>query len=217
MHRLKMTKAASSGREESPLFDPAFLWLPLDWESLFGTCGEIEIEVGCGKGGYLLQRAQQHPDRCFVGLEYARAYLLTMAERIRRRGIANIRVARCEAGYFFRECVPNASVSAFHLLYPDPWPKKRHHKRRLIQHDFLGDLRRVLLPGATLNIATDHAGYFEWMLEHFSAWKGTFVMESTVLSTPEEKAGFEGRTNYEIKYLKEGRTVHLLTGRRTGF
>jgi tRNA (guanine-N7-)-methyltransferase len=217
MHRLKAPKRVSRGKVETPIFDPASLWLPLDWEALFGACGTIELEVGCGKGGYLLQRAQLHPERCFVGLEYARAYLLTMADRIRKRGIANIRVARCEAGGFVRECVPDASVSAFHLLYPDPWPKKRHHKRRLIQHDFLNDLRRVLIPGGEIDIATDHAGYYKWMLDRFAAWKGTFVISSTVLSTPEEKAGFEGRTNYEIKYLKEGRAIHLLTGRRTGF
>lgn len=217
MHRLRSPKRNSAGRGNPPIFDPDELWLPLDWEALFGVHREIEVEVGCGKGGFLLKRAQAHPDRCFVGLEYARAYLLTMAERTRKRGIPNVLVSRSEAGYFFRECVPDASVSAFHLLYPDPWPKKRHHKRRLIQHGFLASLRRVLVPGATLNIATDHSGYFEWMLEHFVAWKGTFVMKSKVLSTPEEIAEFEGRTNYEIKYLKEGRTVHLLTGRRTGF
>jgi len=191
--------------------------VPLDWRKVFGRSGAVEIEVGTGKGRFLLDRAAKNPDRCFVGLEYARAYLNTLALRAVKRGLKNIRVTRCEAGLFFGELVPDCSVSAFHLLYPDPWPKKRHHKRRLIQRAFLADLRRVLVPGAILNIATDHPDYFEWMLDHFREWKGTFVIETKILSTPTERKRFAGRTNYEIKYLAEGRTLHLLYGRRTGF
>lgn len=152
-----------------------------------------------------------------MGLEYARSYLRTIQERVAKRGLTNVRVARSEGGEFFRDSIPDGSIHAFHLLYPDPWPKKRHHKRRLIQHDFLEDLRRTLVPGGELNIATDHEGYFEWMVLHFEVWKGTFVMEPRVLDTPESRGGFVGRTNYETKFLAEGRPLYLLTGRRTGF
>ena len=200
-----------------PAFDPEQISPPLDWSRLFGRSRPVEIEVGCGKGRLLLGLAEAHPERNFVGLEYARAYLLTVAERARKRGLSNVRVTRFEAGRFFREWVPDSSVSAFHLLYPDPWPKKRHHKRRLIQDEFLRELRRVLLPEAGLDIATDHEGYFEWMADHFRQWKGTFVMEPEVIAPVSDRRAFVGRTNYEIKYLAEGRTLYLLTGRRTGF
>jgi len=202
---------------EFPIFDPEDWPRPLVWEDLFRFQGPIEIEVGCGKGRFLLSQATQHPDTCYVGLEYARAYLLATAQRAAKLGLMNVRVARCEADSFCREYVKDASISAFHLLYPDPWPKKRHHKRRLIRHDFLAELRRVLAPGAILNIATDHSGYFEWMLEQFEAWKGTFLMEPRILSSPEDRKGFEGRTNYESKYLHEGRVLYFLEGTRTAF
>jgi tRNA (guanine-N7-)-methyltransferase len=217
MPRLRPAKGSGNCFATGSIFDPKDLDLPLDWKRLFGKEGPVEIEVGCGKGRFLLERATQNPDRRFIGLEYARAYLETIAKRCSKRGLENVRVSKCEAGEFFRECAPDASLEAFHLLYPDPWPKKRHHKRRLIQHEFLGELRRVLKPGAELNLATDHASYFEWMLEHFDRWKGTFLMTARALTSPQERAGFEGRTNYEIKYLKEGRAIYLLTGRRTGF
>jgi tRNA (guanine-N7-)-methyltransferase len=199
------------------LFDPDALPKPLDWALLFPKPGPVEIEVGLGKGRFLLSRAAADPGSRFVGLEYARAYLMTVAERCAKGGLSNVRVSRCEAAAFFRESVPDSSVSAFHLLYPDPWPKTRHHKRRLIQDDFLRDLRRVLIPGAALNLATDHQDYYEWMVEMFDQWKGTFVMESKVLATQEELAAFSGRTNYEVKYAAEGRPLHFLTGIRTGF
>ncbi len=199
------------------IFDHELLPKPLEWNHLFPRLGRIEVEVGCGKGRFLLERAATHPEACFVGLEFARAYILAMQERAIKRALTNVRLARAEAGQFFRESIPDASIHAFHLLYPDPWPKKRHHKRRLIQHDFLENLRRVLVPQGEINIATDHEDYFEWMLIHFEVWKGTFVMEPRILQTPEDRAGFQGRTNYEIKFLAEGRPLYLLTGRRTGF
>lgn len=209
-----MPKRTAAAR---PLFEPESMDRPIQWRDLFHREAEVEIEVGCGKGRYILSRAEAHPDRDFVGLEYARAYLLWLDQRAADRGLPNLKVARCEAGWFFRECVPDASVSAFHLLYPDPWPKKRHHKRRLIEDGFLAELRRTLRPGATINIATDHADYFEWMLEAFNRWKATFVMTPRVLASPEELQAFEGRTNYEVKYAAQGRPLHFLVGRRTGF
>jgi len=199
------------------LFDPEILPKPLEWRTLFPCPRHVEIEVGCGKGRFLLDRAAAHPDDCFVGLEFARAYLRTIEERAMRRGLENVRLARSEGGQFFRESIPDASIHAFHLLYPDPWPKKRHHKRRLIQHEFLEDLRRVLVPGGEIDIATDHEDYFGWMILHFEVWKGTFVMEPRIIQTPDNHSGFVGRTNYEIKFLAEGRPLYLLTGRRTGF
>ncbi|MCA9411494.1 MAG: tRNA (guanosine(46)-N7)-methyltransferase TrmB [Candidatus Omnitrophica bacterium] len=189
----------------------------IDFSQIFQTQGPLEIEVGCGKGRFLVHRAGENPDRNFLGLEYARAYFKTIANRCEIRGLRNVRVVRAEAFDFFRQNVPDHSVSAFHLLYPDPWPKKRHHKRRLIRGEFLAELRRTLVRGAIVNIATDHRGYFDWMCEQFDDWKGTFVLDRQILSTREDLAEIEGRTNYEVKYIREGRPLHFITGYRTGF
>ncbi|MCA9435369.1 MAG: hypothetical protein KC978_06260, partial [Candidatus Omnitrophica bacterium] len=81
----------------------------------------------------------------------------------------------------------------------------------------LAELRRTLVRGAIVNIATDHRGYFDWMCEQFDDWKGTFVLDRQILSTREDLAEIEGRTNYEVKYIREGRPLHFITGYRTGF
>ncbi|MCG3197304.1 MAG: tRNA (guanine-N(7)-)-methyltransferase [bacterium] len=198
------------------LFEPDQLSKPLNWTDLFGRSGPVEVEVGCGKGRFLLGRAMEHPEVNFVGLEYARAYLRTLAERAERLRLANVRAAREEAARFFQEFVPESSVSAFHLLYPDPWPKKRHHKRRLIRPDFLVDLRRALVPGALLNLATDHRGYFDWMLEQLAGFGESFEIEPRAIEGPEELATLAGRTNYEIKYAAAGRPLYFITGKRKG-
>lgn len=204
-------------RTPSVVFTPQSPGEQISFEKLFGRTGPVEIEVGCGKGRFLLNQASQQPERLYIGIEFAKAYLKTIDQRVVRHGLENVRATRYEAGRLFHWHLPDHSVSAFHLLYPDPWPKKKHHKRRLIQHRFLSDLRRVLQPGALINIATDHQDYFVWMEEHFAQWRATFVMQSRVISKRSELDTLEGRTNYETKYIAEGRTLHYLTGYRTGF
>jgi tRNA (guanine-N7-)-methyltransferase len=198
-------------------FDPEQLPQPLDLQVLFPGIHHLELEVGCGKGKFLLNRAAAHPAHGFIGLEYAKAYIRTMEKRAIKLGLENIRLARSEAAQFVKESLPDSSLHAFHLLYPDPWPKRRHHKRRLIQHDFLQDLRRVLARDAEINIATDHEDYFTWIVKHFHAWQATFVIHSRALRTMDELRPFEGRTHYELKFLKEGRSIYLIQGYRTGF
>lgn len=192
-------------------------WDQLDWKRVFGREGSVEVEVGCGKGRFLLEKAVENPEVNFLGLEYANEYFGVIAKRAKARGLRNVRVVRDEAFDFFRNRIPSQSVSAFHLLYPDPWPKKRHNKRRLIRSEFLHELRRVLAPGARINIATDHPDYFEWMSREFDQWKATFVLDRRVISDPRELGVLKGRTNYEVKYIAEGRPLHFITGHRTGF
>ncbi len=190
---------------------------PLEISRSFDQQGPLEIEVGCGKGRFLLSRASSVPERNFLGLEYAKAYFATIARRACAKNLSNVRVAKAEAYEFFETFLPDQSLSGFHLLYPDPWPKKRHHKRRLIRDDFLWELRRTLRRDAVINIATDHRAYFDWMCEHFNHWKATFVLETKIVSERKDLLKLTGRTNYEIKYIEEGRPLHFITGYRTGF
>ncbi len=175
---------------------------PFDWEAIFGNSNRVEIEIGTGKGRFLIASAQSHPDVNFLGIDYSRKYLRMAAERMAKRGLTNVRVIRAEAREVVEKCVPDGSVGAFHIYFPDPWPKKRHHKRRLITAEFALLLPRKLLIGGEIRTVTDHAGYFEEIVSHFAAspllGEAPFPVEEQC----------EGLTNYERKYVKEGRPIY---------
>lgn len=130
----------------------------------------IELEIGSGKGTFLLGAAAGSPGVNYLGIEYAREFFVYAADRVRRGGLANVRMLCADAGEFVRWRLPSASVSVVHLYFPDPWPKARHHRRRMISDRFLTDCARVLRPGGELRVVTDHAGYWAWMEEHFARW-----------------------------------------------
>lgn len=181
---------------------------PLDLESVFGNSHPLEIEIGIGKGLYLMGAAQHLPNHNFIGIEISRKYLRMARERIEKRPIENVRFFCGEAHTFLEEWIPDESCWVLHIYYPDPWYKKRHHKRRLIQKAFLELVYRKLIPGGYLLIATDHAGYWEWIQEHLE--NQTLLLKDKRL--PQPPPGFEGLTNYEIKYKREGRDIF-----RTGY
>jgi len=177
---------------------------PIVWGEMFGNDHPVELEIGMGKGTFLTDSAKARPGTNFFGLEYARYYWRYASDRLRRNGCENVRTARAEAGYFVREFLPEGSLSVVHIYFPDPWPKKRHNKRRLIQPGFLLEMRRVLKAGGRLQIVTDHAGYFEQIRE---------VVTGSPLKVVEYEAGEVG-TNFERKYLREGRTFQSIAAVR---
>jgi tRNA (guanine-N7-)-methyltransferase len=111
-----------------------------------GTGRPIELEIGSGKGTFLVQHAKLYPDVDYLGIEWAKAFWRYAADRARRHGLDNVRLLRCDAAVYVRHYVPDATFRQVHIYFPDPWPKKRHNKRRLIQADFLRELHRVLIP-----------------------------------------------------------------------
>ena len=133
---------------------------PVSSEVLFGNEQPLEIEIGTGKGTFLAEEACRRNEVNFLGLERASRYWRHASDRLRRRGCENARVVLAEAGYFLAGFVPDAAIRAVHVHFPDPWPKKRHHKRRLIQSSFVREIERVLESGGRLQIVTDHADYF---------------------------------------------------------
>ena len=157
--------------------EPALLDLPddqgmLSWQNIFLNDQPVELEIGSGKGTFLLAAATQFPNHNFVGIEWARAYCDFAADRLRRHGLTNARMVRSDANWWIRAHVPDQSLHALHVYFPDPWPKARHHKRRLIQTSFLQQAVRILVPGGVLRVVTDHAGYFE----HIRAVVGEFKL-----------------------------------------
>lgn len=185
----------------------------------------FEIEVGSGKGTFLVQEAGNHPHN-FLGIEWAREYADYAADRVRRHGLTNVRVLHTDAGEFLHWRTPDAIASVIHLYFPDPWPKTRHHRRRMFQDRFLADARRILLPGGELRVVTDHEDYWAWMQEHAGPWFGPPPSPDA----PDAPGGFERRefnppvsagegelvgTNFERKYRREGRPFHAMVLRRS--
>jgi tRNA (guanine-N7-)-methyltransferase len=182
---------------------------PLDWGQVFGNDHPVELEIGTGKGTFLTDQAKARPEVNFFGIEWANWFYRYAADRLRRNGCLNARVVRAEAGYFLNEFVPDASLSVLHVYFPDPWPKKRHHKRRLVQEPFLRQAERVLVPGGRLQVVTDHKAYFEENIE--PVLKSSRVLQVIEYNRPGSAA--EGEfvgTNFERKYRRQGRPFYAL-------
>ena len=186
---------------------------PVDLAALFGNDHSVELEIGCGKGGFLLRQAKAHPERNYVGIEWANKFYQYASDRMARWGMVNVRIMRTDAKHFVVHRLPPACLEALHVYHPDPWPKKRHHKRRLFMPDFVEAAIRVLKPGGRLAVQTDHAEYFDQIQ---SVLSGRPQLVQTPFDDAEfGAAGERTETNYEVKYLREGRKIFRLAFRRT--
>ncbi len=177
---------------------------PRTWFSEDRRQAPIELEIGSGKGTFIVNQALATPDINYLGIEWARAYWLYAADRARRHNLNNVRMLRADASAFIRSWCPDAIFTQVHVYFPDPWPKARHNKRRLIQAPFLAELHRVLLPEGRVRIATDHADYFQWMNDHLA--QVTHLFDKLPYESP--AAAGEGElvgSNFERKYRREGR------------
>lgn len=196
-HRLKLATVAT-GAEDLHLAEVA---VPLDVDALVPGTGPWEVEVGFGKGRYLLRRAQTEPQVRFLGVEMARRYHGILVKRARRRRLANLVALRGEAVYLLSAVLPAGFARAVHVYFPDPWPKSRHHKRRLFDPETVDLVLGLLAPGGRLFFATDFLDYGERVREILEAVAGLVV-------EPRRDPWPEGpRTNYEAKYVAEGRAI----------
>ncbi|MEI8242616.1 MAG: tRNA (guanosine(46)-N7)-methyltransferase TrmB [bacterium] len=133
--------------------------LPID--ELFDPARPLEVDCGCGKGRFLLARAAAHPDVQFIGIDRMLVRIRKLDRKIVRAGLANVRLLRMEAFYSLQKLLPAHRLRTVYLFFPDPWPKRRHHPRRLFSPAFLDVLWSRLAPGGTVQVATDHLDYFE--------------------------------------------------------
>lgn len=185
----------------------------LDFGDVFGREGPVHIEVGAGKGTFLLNQARRDGQANFVGIERARKYYRYAVDRIGRWDLGNVRIIRTDAASFIAEHVADESVDCFHIYFPDPWPKKRHHKRRFVSPANMEELLRCLKSGGQIRIATDHGEYFEVMQEVIGAFGDKLEkidFAPTADAGPEEITG----TNYERKYIKDKRQIHTIAVRK---
>ena len=190
------------------LFGPQNIVERLDWAEVFAKPQPIEVDLGCGDGSFLLQSAKGFPDRNFLGVERLKGRAVKAARKIERAGLMNARVVRIESSYAVEWLFPVASVAAIHILFPDPWPKRRHWGRRLIQTGFVAALWKSLAPRGEVHFATDHKEYFDEAVPRFG--KGWERVEPTIpgSSSPSLGTNEEWRTDFERDFVKEGRTIY---------
>jgi tRNA (guanine-N7-)-methyltransferase len=159
------------------------------------------MEIGVGKGRFLLSRAAENRDHDYFGLEIEREYVEIVRIRAARAGLSNLRVERLDGKAFVLSRLPPRCLVSLHVYFPDPWPKKRHHKRRLVDPEWATAAARALEAGGLLRVASDHEEYFGVIEDVLS--------NEALLSklTPEEAGDWAAGTSYELKFLKKGQPI----------
>jgi tRNA (guanine-N7-)-methyltransferase len=176
------------------IFRPASYIERLDLTELFPTPQPLEVELGAGDGSFLIQWAKANPQHNFIGIERLLGRIRKIERKAKRAGLNNVRLMRIEASYFLEYLLARNSVSALHIYFPDPWPKRKHRRNRLINDAFAEMCTRALAPGGTVFLRTDDPDYFAQMLSVFNRFK-------PVTTSPEIAAIL---TDFERDFQKRG-------------
>ena len=196
-----------------PTFSPVIELVPelqvarLDVAKLFGRSAPLHVDLGCGDGSFLCEIAQRFPERKFLGIER----LTKRVEKVRGKveKIENVRVLRADTLFAIRYLLPKNSVETFYLLFPDPWPKRRHQFRRIFTRDFLDAMAAALEENGILRVATDQLDYFHQIEllshAHLQFQAVPLSPDDTVLPV----------TKFERKFRDQGAPIYRLTLRKT--
>ena len=187
---------------------------PVDFAMVFGNARVVEMEIGFGKGLFLLNSALSRPYVNFFGVEIERKYQLFTATRMAKRGLANVRLACGDARAILRDHIKTDSVQALHVYFPDPWWKTRHRKRRLWTAAFASECTRVIQPGGTLHTATDVEEYSRIIAGHLAKQPQLRALLPPGEKTPEHDLDF--LTNFERKSRQAGRAIYRSLHQKTG-
>jgi tRNA (guanine-N7-)-methyltransferase len=172
----------------------------LDLAEEFGNRNRVVVEIGSGKGRFLIASATEQSDINFIGIEKSLHYYRVMRDRITKRGLGNVRLINHDAFLVFQKMFSDKSISEIHIYFPDPWPKRREQKRRIMRPEVLGEMRRVLRDDGFGIYVTDHREYFDAAAPLIAQ----FFRVETRIPAPDEPP----RTNYEAKYREEGREIY---------
>ncbi len=185
-----------------------------DLERLFGRKAPCVVEIGFGMGKSLVEQAETHPETDFIGIEVHAPGVGKLLDEADKRGLTNLRVYREDALAVLADCLPEASIDTLQLFFPDPWPKKKHHKRRIVQLPFVELVRSRLEPGGKLHMATDWQAYAEFMAEVMAEAPG-FVNTAPAETAPYvERPDFRPLTKFEQRGERLGHGVWDLIYRR---
>ncbi|MGJ8657454.1 MAG: tRNA (guanosine(46)-N7)-methyltransferase TrmB [Akkermansiaceae bacterium] len=185
-------------------FMPSDYFARMSENEIFGNDAPLEVDLGCGDGSFLIAMAKQFPERNFLGIERLLGRVKKVARKAHRAGLTNCKVLRLESKYTIEYLFPKHSIDRLHLLCPDPWPKARHHRRRLVQQDFLECLNTVLKPGGEFCFKTDHPEYFEWVCEEMDTFKKFTPLEWN------DDTFFYPKTDFQLQWEAEGKEMHQL-------
>lgn len=174
--------------------------------------GPLVLEIGFGRAELIMDQAEQSSEQRFLGVEVSRKRVIKAARRVQKRGIGNVRLICAPAEYLLERALPPACVHECWINCPDPWPKKRHFKRRLIQEPLIELLTRALRPGALLHLSTDHEGYAGWIDERLGRAQGLENLHHPRPWSGQRPA--RGQTAYEAEWLAEGRSIVYFDYRR---
>ena len=173
----------------------------LRWEAIFGNSHPVALDLGAGDGGFALAYARARPDLNLVAVERLLGRVRKIARRAERGELRNLRVLRLESSYVVERLCAPGSVSEIHLLFPDPWPKRRHWERRLLQVPFLQLAAQALRPGGAFRFVTDYAEYFQHGLE-------VFAQSPQFIRVEEDPALPYPPTDFERGFRAEGKPIH---------
>jgi len=189
------------------------LGVKIDFTRIFPRPGPVHIEIGIGKATFLLNQAMAQPDVNFLGIERARKYYRYAVDRIGRWSVNNVRIIRTEAASFLADFISDSCVDCFHVYFPDPWPKKRHHKRRFFCPANFQQMLRCLKPGGIIKAATDHADYFQVIIGIIKSNENLVEPTEFLPSWGTDQNEWVG-TNFERKYLDQQRTIYTIAVRK---
>lgn len=170
---------------------------PLDTASLFPANQRLEVELGCGDASFLVNHARLHPERNFIGVERLAGRIRKLDRKGRRAGLTNLRGVRIESSYFLEYLLPTRTAAALHIYFPDPWPKRKHWKHRLVSERFPEIATRALVRGGVIYLRTDDENYFQQMQNVFAASK-----DFQPVDTPAELSAL--LTDFEEDFQKRG-------------
>jgi len=191
--------------EAAMQFVPTSIVDQLNFREIFGRDAPVEIDLGCGDGTFLVAIAAQNPDHNFLGIERLLGRVRTVCRSIARSNLENVRILRMESSYAVAHLLPAIAISALHMLFPDPWPKRRHHRRRLFTAEFLGAIDRVLEPHGLFHVATDDVDYFRAIQ--------SVITTNSSFSVSEEAIHFPA-TTFEEKLTASGAPIQRLLLRK---
>lgn len=191
--------------EEGVEYVPKSLTSALEFDRVFSRRAPLEIDLGCGDGAFLAALARENPAHNFLGIERLLGRVRTVCRKVARLNLKNARILRMESNYAVTHLLPSGSVTTFHLLFPDPWPKRRHHRRRAFTPEFVCSIHRALIAEGLFHIATDHADYFH-QIERVIAATDIFVISREQYHFP--------RTSFEQKYVARELSIYRLLLRK---